>query len=77
MHQPDWLGEHDDDVLVTDGHRSDRAKTEAWRLEVLLNAGYPATIAERLAVNFTIDLHRAVQLLREGCGPELAAEILL
>ena len=55
---------------------SERAKVESWRLHVLLEAGYPLPLAERIAVS-DVDLHRAVDLLEIGCSPDTAAEILL
>jgi hypothetical protein len=54
----------------------ERAKVESWRLHVLLEAGYPYPLAERLAAS-EADLHRAVELLFNGCSPQTAAEILL
>jgi hypothetical protein len=54
----------------------DQSKVESWRLHVLMEAGYPLHLAERLAVT-EIDLHRAVELIRQGCEPTTAAEILL
>ncbi len=55
---------------------SERSKVESWRLHVLIEAGYPLTLAERLAAS-EADLHRAVELLASGCSHETAAEILL
>jgi hypothetical protein len=55
---------------------SERAKVESWRLHVLMEAGYPLPLAERIAGS-EVDLHEAVDLLRAGCTPETAAEILL
>jgi hypothetical protein len=55
---------------------SERAKVESWRLHVLMEAGYPLPLAERIAATET-DLHRAVELLEQGCSPATAAEILL
>jgi hypothetical protein len=54
----------------------DQSKVESWRLHVLIEAGYPLHLAERLAAT-EIDLHRAVELIRQGCEPTTAAEILL
>lgn len=54
----------------------ERSKVESWRLHVLIEAGYPLPIAERLAVS-EADLHVACALLGQGCGAETAAEILL
>ena len=62
------------EILESDG--SDRAKVESWRLHVLMEAGYPLHLAERLAGS-EADLHRAVELVGAGCTPETAAEILL
>jgi hypothetical protein len=56
--------------------RSERAKVEGWRLHVLIEAGYPLPLAERLAGS-EADLHRAVELVTRGCEPRTAAEILL
>ena len=49
---------------------------ESWRLHVLVEAGYPLTLAEKLA-HSEADLHRAVELVLAGCTHETAAEILL
>ena len=54
----------------------ERAKVEGWRLHVLIEAGYPLSLAERLAGS-EADLHRAVELIAVGCSPETAAAILL
>jgi hypothetical protein len=54
----------------------DRAKVESWRLHVLIEAGYPLALAERIAYS-DADLHEAVELLARGCRPETAAEILV
>jgi hypothetical protein len=56
--------------------RSERAKVEGWRLHVLMEAGYPLPLAERLAGS-DADLHRAVELIAQGCEAQTAAEILL
>jgi hypothetical protein len=55
---------------------TERSKVESWRLHVLIEAGYPLSLAERLAAS-EADLHRAVELVSLGCGHETAAEILL
>jgi hypothetical protein len=53
------------------------ALVEAWRFEELQRAGYSAFAAKQLATRLDVDLHRAVDLLRGGCGEELALQILL
>ena len=55
---------------------NEQAKVESWRLHVLIEAGYPLPLAERLAASGA-DLHEAVGLLDRGCDPVIAAEILL
>lgn len=56
---------------------SETSKVESWRLHVLIEAGYPLSLAERLACS-DADLHLAVELVRSrGCAHETAAEILL
>lgn len=56
---------------------SDEAmKVESWRLKTLLDAGYPLNLAAALAVSSRIDLHEAVKLVKAGCTPQLAFEIL-
>ena len=54
----------------------ERSKVESWRLHILIEAGYPLPLAERLAVS-EADLHVACEMLDRGCMPETAAEILL
>jgi hypothetical protein len=61
-------------IAETEGN--ERSKVESWRLHVLIEAGYPLPLAEKLA-HSEADLHRAEQLVAEGCSHELAAEILL
>ena len=55
---------------------SERSKVESWRLHVLIEAGYPLPLAERLAAS-EADLHVAVELVGKGCSHDVAAAILL
>jgi len=50
---------------------------ERWRAEELERAGYPADAAAELAMRTDVDLHHAAELLKSGCSPELAVQILL
>lgn len=59
-----------------DNPQSEREKVESWRLHVLIEAGYPLPLAEKLA-HSEADLHRAVELVRQGCAFETATEILI
>ena len=64
-------------IQLTPTTGTERAKVESWRLHVLVEAGYPLHLAERIAQSGA-DLHEAVTLVsHRGCGPDLAAEILL
>ena len=57
--------------------QNERAKVESWRLHVLMEAGYPLPLAEKLAAALDADLHHAVDLVTRGCDPRTAVEILL
>jgi hypothetical protein len=61
---------------ILEPETSERSKVESWRLHVLIEAGYPLPVAERLAAS-EADLHVAVELVDNGCAPGTAAEILL
>jgi hypothetical protein len=63
-------------IQLTADAQTERAKVESWRLHVLIEAGYPLGLAERVAAS-EADLHLAVDLVVAGCTPETAAEILL
>jgi hypothetical protein len=63
-------------IKVAEPDESERSKVESWRLHVLIEAGYPLPLAEKIA-HSEADLHRAVELLGQGCSHETAAEILL
>ena len=52
-------------------------QVERWRIDELERAGYDPRAAMTLAARHDVDLHRAVDLLRNGCSPELALQILL
>ena len=52
------------------------AKVEAWRLHVLIQAGFPLHMAETLA-DSEADLHTCVELVQRGCEPAIAVEILI
>lgn len=57
-------------------NENEPARVESWRLHILLEAGYPVHLAERIAVA-EVDLHDAVELVKSGCDHVTAAEILL
>ena len=43
---------------------------------MLIEAGYPLETAERIAES-EVDLHRAVELIGQGCTTDVAEKILL
>lgn len=49
----------------------------AWRAEELVRAGYDGDNALMLALDRAVDLHAAIELVRQGCPPDVAAKILL
>ena len=61
---------------LLDAPTDERSKVESWRLHVLIEHGYPLSLAERLAVS-EADLHTACEMIDSGCAHETAAEILL
>ena len=63
-------------IEVTPTAENELDKVASWRLHVLIEAGYPLPLAERLAVS-PADLHLAVDLVGSGCPAQVAAEILL
>jgi hypothetical protein len=61
-------------IIETD--QTEKSKVQSWRLHVLIEAGYPLPLAEKIA-DSEVDLHRAVEIVTSGCGHETAARILL
>jgi hypothetical protein len=66
-----------EELTTLEREQDERGKVESWRLHVLMEAGFPLPLAERIAQS-EADLHEAVELVdRRGCSPEVAAQILL
>ena len=61
---------------IIEADQNERAKVQSWRLHVLIEAGYPLPLAEKIA-DSDADLHDAVELVASGCTHETAARILL
>jgi hypothetical protein len=47
-----------------------------WRRNRLLQAGFPAALAEAVSRDDRFDLHALLELLDRGCEPELAVRII-
>lgn len=56
---------------------TEQERIERWRAGELERAGYEPAAASLLASRNDVDLHYAIDLLRNGCEPELALQILL
>jgi hypothetical protein len=65
-----------EEMQTLEPRHDEREKVQSWRLHVLIEAGFPFELAERLA-DSEADLHGAVGLIESGCSPEIAARILL
>jgi hypothetical protein len=61
---------------ITELPHDELTKVESWRLHVLMEAGFPLPLAEKIA-HSEADLHHAVELVFSGCDHETAAKILL
>lgn len=57
----------------TDGPPLD---VQSWRLCRLLEAGFPADAAKRVAADRRFDLHVLLELVDRGCPPLLAVRIV-
>lgn len=53
------------------------ARVLGWRIEQLIAAGFDSDAALVLALDRTIDLHEATELVRRGCPPQTAFRILI
>lgn len=58
-----------------DGEPDEVQRVLQWRLSRLVRAGYDEESAVRLARS-PVDLHVAIDLVEQGCPPELAVRIL-
>ena len=56
---------------------TERERITRWRAEELERAGFEKAAAALIAARWDVDLHDATDLVRAGCSPELALQILL
>jgi len=52
------------------------ADVHRWRREQLALSGFSLLLAARVARDPRYDLHRLIELVEQGCPPELAVRIL-
>lgn len=65
-------------VETVEEYRPDAgARVLSWRVEQLIAAGFDSDAAFVLALDRSVDLHEATELVRRGCPPETAFRILL
>lgn len=60
------------EALQTD----EAADVLAWRFDLLCRGGFDVEAAAVMASNVEIDLHDALELVRNGCEPSTAIRIL-
>jgi hypothetical protein len=53
-----------------------QANVTSWRRDRLVEAGFALPVASRLARDTSYDLHALIELVEDGCPPELALRIL-
>ena len=66
--------EVEEEVAVS---RDPAAVVLGWRVEQLIAAGFDSDAAFVLALDRTVDLHDAIELVRRGCPPQTALRILI
>ena len=52
------------------------AEVNRWRCDQLALSGFPVSLATRVSEDPRYDLHCLIQLVGQGCPPELAVRIL-
>ena len=57
--------------------RAEVLRIYLWRRAELIRHGYDEYSAAAIAYREDVDLHRACDLVRDGCHPRVACEILL
>ena len=53
------------------------ARVLGWRIEQLIAVGFDSDAALVLALDRSVDLHEATELVRRGCPPATAFRILI
>jgi hypothetical protein len=67
----------DTKLMMNDTQKPTEERNVArWRYEQLLDAGFPAPLAEQVAEDARRDVHALIVLVERGCPPELAEKIL-
>jgi hypothetical protein len=53
-----------------------QANVTSWRRDRLVEAGFAFRVASKVARDARYDLHALIELVEDGCPPELALRIL-
>jgi hypothetical protein len=77
LHPIPYDGETMTAAEITVDRATEAERVVDWRRQELERAGYDSVAATRIAERTDVDLHLAVDLLRQGCPPETALEILI
>jgi hypothetical protein len=48
-----------------------------WRFKQLCRSGFELDLATTIAARMDVDLHEAIDLVEQGCSPELVGRIVL
>jgi hypothetical protein len=64
--------EHDERLET----ESELERVERWRVQELYRAGYDPEAVFELASRPDVDLHAAIALIKRGCPPTLALQIM-
>ena len=63
--------------LIEENAPDPSARVLGWRIEQLMAVGFDSDAAFVLALDRTVDLHDATELVKRGCPPQTAFRILI
>jgi hypothetical protein len=63
--------------LIEENAPDPAARVLGWRIEQLMAVGFDSDAAFVLALDRTVDLHDATELVKRGCPPQTAFRILI
>ena len=63
--------------LIDENAPDPAARVLGWRIEQLMAVGFDSDAAFVLALDRTVDLHDATELVKRGCPPRTAFRILI
>jgi hypothetical protein len=63
--------------LIEENAPDPAARVLGWRIEQLMAVGFDSDAAFVLALDRSVDLHDATELVKRGCPPQTAFRILI